>query len=108
MLVFGTQVGILKPERSIPDTVLKGACGLAIITVFKAGFMMTYKFGTGLVVSRRRDGSWSAPSAIASCGLGWGAQVLTILPSVVHCFVLYYSYFRTVDLCEEAMLVYAH
>ncbi|BBN05224.1 SH3 domain-containing YSC84-like protein 1 [Marchantia polymorpha subsp. ruderalis] len=68
------EIGVLKPERSIPDAVLKGACGLAIITVFKAGFMMTYKFGTGLVVSRRRDGSWSAPSAIASCGLGWGAQ----------------------------------
>ncbi|KAL3677641.1 hypothetical protein R1sor_027589 [Riccia sorocarpa] len=69
------EIGILTPEKSIPDAVLKGACGLAIITVFKAGFMMTYKFGTGLVVSRRRDGSWSAPSAIASCGLGWGAQV---------------------------------
>ncbi|KAH8953247.1 hypothetical protein BDL97_08G014500 [Sphagnum fallax] len=69
------QIGKLKPERSIPDTVLKGARGLAILTVMKAGIMVTYKLGTGLVVARRADGSWSAPSAVASVGLGWGAQV---------------------------------
>ncbi|CAM6025770.1 unnamed protein product [Sphagnum balticum] len=69
------KIGKLKPERSIPDTVLKGARGLAILTVMKAGMMVTYKLGTGLVVARRADGSWSAPSAVASVGLGWGAQV---------------------------------
>lgn len=37
--------------------------------------MVTYKIGTGLVVARRDDGSWSPPSAISSFGLGWGAQV---------------------------------
>ncbi|KAB8106368.1 hypothetical protein EE612_040685, partial [Oryza sativa] len=37
--------------------------GLAVITVAKAGAVLTYKVGTGLVVARRSDGSWSAPSA---------------------------------------------
>lgn len=82
-----SQVGRLKPERSIPDKVLTGAVGLAIITVAKFGCMVTYKLGTGLVVARREDGSWSAPSAIATCGMGWGLQVggeLTDFILVLH------------------------
>ncbi|XP_074319268.1 uncharacterized protein LOC141656320 isoform X1 [Silene latifolia] len=69
------KIGALSPEKSIPDAILKQAKGLAIITVAKVGTVMTYKVGTGLVVARRKDGSWSAPSAIASFGFGWGAQV---------------------------------
>lgn len=65
----------MNPEKSIPAAVLKGARGLAILTVAKAGVLLSYKLGTGLVVARRPDGSWSAPSAILSAGLGWGAQV---------------------------------
>lgn len=69
------QVARLNPEKSIPKAVLKGASGLAILTVAKAGAFLTYKLGTGLVVSQRSDRSWSAPSAILSLGLGWGAQI---------------------------------
>lgn len=68
------KVGSLKPEKSIPDAILRQAKGLAILTVAKVGVMVTYNIGTGLVVARRDDGSWSPPSAISSCGLGWGAQ----------------------------------
>ncbi|KAL0338839.1 UNVERIFIED_CONTAM: SH3 domain-containing YSC84-like protein 1 [Sesamum angustifolium] len=68
------QVARMNPEKSIPAAVLKGARGLAILTVAKAGALLAYKLGTGLVVARRSDGSWSAPSAILSVGLGWGAQ----------------------------------
>ncbi|KAK1365100.1 Zinc finger, FYVE-type, endofin [Heracleum sosnowskyi] len=70
-----SQVARLNPEKSIPSAVLKGAKGLAILTVAKAGVLLAYKLGTGLVIARRPDGSWSAPSAILSVGLGWGAQV---------------------------------
>ncbi|KAL9325780.1 hypothetical protein ACSQ67_006425 [Phaseolus vulgaris] len=69
------QVAKSNPEKSIPLTVLKSAKGLAVLTVAKAGALVSYKLGTGLVVSRRSDGSWSAPSAIFSLGLGWGAQI---------------------------------
>lgn len=65
----------MQPERSIPDTILRHAKGLAILTVVKVGLMATYNIGTGLVIARKEDGSWSAPSAISSFGAGWGAQV---------------------------------
>ncbi|KAL0908860.1 hypothetical protein M5K25_023371 [Dendrobium thyrsiflorum] len=70
-----SQVARLTPDKSIPQAVLKDAKGLAILTMVKAGTIISYKFGTGLVVSRRSDGTWSAPSAILSVGLGWGAQI---------------------------------
>ncbi|GAB4838071.1 hypothetical protein Ancab_027602 [Ancistrocladus abbreviatus] len=70
-----SQVARLNPERSIPSAVLKGARGLAILTVVKVGMLVAYKIGTGLVVARKPDGGWSAPSAIVSIGLGWGAQI---------------------------------
>lgn len=70
-----TQVARFNPEKSIPQAVLNGASGLAVLTVVKAGAIMTYKLGTGLVVARRSDGTWSAPSSILSFGLGWGAQI---------------------------------
>ena len=69
------QVGCLKPEKLIPDAILGRAKGLAIITAVKMGAVVTYNVGTGLVVARREDGSWSPPSAISSIGMGWGAQV---------------------------------
>lgn len=69
----------MDPEKSIPAAVLRGAKGLAILTVAKFGAVLTYKVGTGLVVARRSDGSWSAPSAILSVGLGWGPQVMLLL-----------------------------
>lgn len=69
------QIARLKPDRSIPVSVLRGANGLAIFTVAKVGIGITYKLGTGIVIARRENGSWSAPSAIASFGLGWGAQM---------------------------------
>ena len=70
-------VGIdrLNPDKLIPMAILKGAKGLAILTIAKAGVLLAYKLGTGLVISQRLDGSWSASSAIFSIGLGWGAQV---------------------------------
>ncbi|XP_042040342.1 uncharacterized protein LOC121785924 [Salvia splendens] len=69
-----TKVGFVTPEKSIPGAILKQARGLAILTVARVGLMVTYNVGTGLVVARREDGSWSPPSAIACFGMGWGAQ----------------------------------
>lgn len=68
------KVGAIKSEQRIPEAVLRGAKGLAILTVVKVGMILTYKVGTGLLVARRNDGCWSPPAAIMSCGLGWGLQ----------------------------------
>ena len=54
---------------------LRIARGLAFITVIKGGCLVSAKAGTGLVVARLPDGSWSAPSAIGTAGIGFGAQV---------------------------------
>ena len=43
--------------------------------MIKAGFLGSARFGSGLVVSRLHDGSWSAPSAIATAGAGFGGQI---------------------------------
>jgi len=61
--------------NSIPKPVLQRARGLAIFQVLKAGFVFSGKAGSGLVIARLPDGSWSAPSCIATGGLGWGLQV---------------------------------
>ena len=61
------------PEKAIPRDVLSHARGLAIISVFKAGFIFSGKGGQGVVVARTPHG-WSGPSFIATGGAGWGLQ----------------------------------
>lgn len=48
---------------------------MAVLTVFKAGFLGSGRVGSGVVVARLSDGSWSAPSAIATAGGGFGGQI---------------------------------
>lgn len=45
------------------------------MTVFKAGFLGSGRFGSGVVVARLADGTWSAPSAIGTVGGGFGGQI---------------------------------
>jgi len=59
----------------IPPSVLKNAKGLAILTVLKAGFLFSGRAGSGVIVARLPDGSWSAPSAIVTAGAGVGGQI---------------------------------
>ncbi|KAI1334082.1 hypothetical protein F5Y15DRAFT_316042 [Xylariaceae sp. FL0016] len=63
------------PDKIIPPQILANAKGLAILTVLKAGFLGSGRFGSGLVVARLPDGSWSAPSAIVTAGAGFGGQI---------------------------------
>ncbi|KAI0386522.1 DUF500-domain-containing protein [Hypomontagnella monticulosa] len=63
------------PDKIIPPSILANAKGLAILTVIKAGFLGSARFGSGLVVARLPDGSWSAPSAIVTAGGGFGGQI---------------------------------
>jgi len=61
-------------EGSIPAAVLRDAKGLAILTVTKAGFILSGRGGTGVVVARAGQG-WSGPSAIGTGGVGFGPQI---------------------------------
>lgn len=61
--------------NAIPKEVLRRAKGLAIFTVLKAGFVWSGKAGSGIVIARLPDGTWSAPSCIATGGVGFGLQI---------------------------------
>lgn len=61
-------------DRYIPVSFLKKAHGLAFLTVIKAGLLITAKVGTGIVIAKLDDGSWSAPSAIGTAGIGGGLE----------------------------------
>ncbi|XP_076450744.1 SH3 domain-containing YSC84-like protein 1 isoform X2 [Babylonia areolata] len=68
------------PDKLIPVGILAKARGLAILTVFKAGFLVTARGGSGIVIAKVRDEldyseGWSAPSAIGLAGLGGGFEV---------------------------------
>ena len=62
------------PEKAIPQAVLKDARGLAIMTVIKAGFGISGRGGSGVVVARIKNG-WSGPLAIGTGGAGFGLQI---------------------------------
>ena len=73
----------------IPRSVLERAAGFAIFTVVKAGFIVSARAGSGVVIARLDDGSkftadevagaeragWSPPSAIGLGGFGFGGQM---------------------------------
>jgi lipid-binding SYLF domain-containing protein len=62
------------PEKGIPRSALKDARGVAILTVIKAGFGVSGRGGTGIVVARTAKG-WSGPSGIGTGGAGFGLQI---------------------------------
>lgn len=72
-------VGILNKygnEKSdtAPAEAFQKAKGLAILNVFKGGFIFSGSGGTGLVTVKMKNGKWSPPSAISAGGFGVGLQ----------------------------------
>uniref|UniRef100_A0A2C9K6X8 Ysc84 actin-binding domain-containing protein n=1 Tax=Biomphalaria glabrata TaxID=6526 RepID=A0A2C9K6X8_BIOGL len=72
----------LASDFKLAAGIIAKAKGLAIITVFKAGFLVTARGGSGIVIAKlSEDGEgdytkgWSAPSAIAMAGLGGGFEI---------------------------------
>lgn len=60
---------------TIPPKVIAGAQGLAIFTTVRAGFHVSGASGSGILVARRGDGSWSPPSGIQVHSVGAGFVV---------------------------------
>ena len=61
------------PESAIPPAVMRDAKGVAIFAMTKAGFVVSGRGGTGIVLARTPTG-WSGPSAIGTGGIGVGFQ----------------------------------
>ncbi|OJJ57353.1 hypothetical protein ASPSYDRAFT_154359 [Aspergillus sydowii CBS 593.65] len=99
------------PGRELPERVLREAKGIAILTVTKAGFLGSARFGSGVLIARLPDehehghgpncsedgaaaaaaatfggGRWSHPSAIGIFGGGFGGQVGFELTDFVFIF----------------------
>jgi SH3 domain-containing YSC84-like protein 1 len=63
------------PEKQIPRKILDEAKGLAILTVVKAGFVVSAQGGKGVVIAKTSSDGWSGPSGIGTGGAGFGFQV---------------------------------
>jgi len=70
--IFDSNLQVRNPI--IAPKTIKNAKGLAILTIGKAGVSFTIKGGSGILISRLSDGTWSAPSAIKTGGFGIGNQ----------------------------------
>lgn len=66
---------VIRYEEVIPPHVLQNAQGLCVMTVIRAGFLFSGRAGSGLIVSRLSDGTWSPPSAVMTAGAGAGGMI---------------------------------
>ncbi|KAH8673144.1 hypothetical protein BGZ61DRAFT_361917 [Ilyonectria robusta] len=59
--------------KKIPQKVIKNAVGLAIFTTMRTGLWVSGAGGSGVLVARGEDGTWSPPSGIMlhTAGLGF-------------------------------------
>ncbi|KAK7419618.1 hypothetical protein QQX98_003209 [Neonectria punicea] len=59
--------------KRIPQKVIQNAVGLAIFTTMRTGLWVSGAGGSGVLVARKEDGSWSPPSGIMlhTAGLGF-------------------------------------
>eukprot|EP00126_Sphaerothecum_destruens_P009854 Sdes_comp20609_c0_seq1m15636 len=62
-------------DKVIPKNVIANCRGVCIMSVFKIGFLMSARGGSGIVLCKLNNGSWSAPAAIATTGIGGGFQI---------------------------------
>ena len=78
-----TSDNMIQGQDKIPKDLILKAKGIVFLTIVKAGFLFSARMGTGLVIARLEDDSWSAPSAVAISGVGWGFQIGGELTDVV-------------------------
>lgn len=77
--VMDPKTGGIHPQLFGP--ILKGICFINIVEV---GFVFSGNIGTGILMSRKKDGSWSPPSAIGISGIGWGLIMGASLKQIVY------------------------
>ena len=71
------------PDKGIPKHILKNAKGVMFFTVVRTGFLFGARGGTGILVVKKADGSWTPPAAYGVGGLAfgcvWGGSVTDVL-----------------------------
>lgn len=99
---------INKSDQSIPLDLLHAAKGLCFMTVVKAGVVVSGRIGTGVLVARMDNNEqntnsqrWSAPCAIGTIGMGWGAQLGA---DCTHYLIVLTTTKAVQDLCNATSL----
>ena len=63
----------LKPGfHGIPREMAQNAAAVALLSVAQVGFLITGSIGTGILMCKKADGTWSHPSACGLVGCGYG------------------------------------
>jgi SH3 domain-containing YSC84-like protein 1 len=62
-------------EKKIPAEVLNNAKGIAIFSAFRAGMWFAGTAGSGVVLARLADGTWSPPSAFSVKSAAFGVTL---------------------------------
>lgn len=79
-----TSDNAIEGRDRIPKVLLKKAKGIVFMTIAKAGFGFSGRYGSGVVIAKLPVGSgstagsgsqWSGPSALSLTGIGFGMQV---------------------------------
>ncbi|UKZ74002.1 hypothetical protein TrVFT333_001656 [Trichoderma virens FT-333] len=50
--------------KKIPKRIIQNAAGIAVFTCMRSGLWMTGSGGSGILIARKSDGTWSPPSGI--------------------------------------------
>lgn len=53
-----------QPKKKIPPRIIQEAVGLAIFSCMRSGLWMSGSGGSGILIARKADGTWSPPSGI--------------------------------------------
>ncbi|KAI9304465.1 hypothetical protein BJ944DRAFT_181632 [Cunninghamella echinulata] len=59
-------------QKLIPPSILAKAHGIMFIRLYRVGLLLSAKGGTGIIIARLPDGTWSAPSGISLTSVGFG------------------------------------
>ena len=72
--LLGDNVNFWEKDAQVFHDQLQGARGLLFLTIAKMAMIGGLRVGTGLVIAKLPDGSWSAPCAVGTLGLSFGAM----------------------------------
>lgn len=74
----------LKPGiGGLPKELFRECLGVVLISIVEAGFIFSGNVGTGIVLTKQWDGSWSPPCAVGITGIGFGLLVGASVKDVV-------------------------
>jgi len=61
--------------NGVPKAFFQTAVGIALISVVEVGLIFSGNVGSGIIMRKKDDGSWSPPTACGLAGLGFGFTI---------------------------------